>query len=366
MNRFGERRGYGIDGAGACDFERVLTALRHEEPDRVPLMELAVDHPVQSAFLGRPVDSLDDEIAFWYHAGFDYIYRRSSYEFPGTSPAAAIGTRIKQADPADGTTAAAETWDVHGSVRMRTEEDFERYDWPDPDTVDTTNLDTVSARLPDGMALVSGVGGVFTRAWMLMGLEAFCMSLCDEGGLARRILERVADIQCRVLDRVLAKPSVRMIWYGDDLAYTEATIISPGMLRELVLPHIGRLARMTHESGRLFVLHSDGMLLDIMEDLIALGVDAIHPIEPKAMDIVDLKRRYGDRLSLIGNVDLIHTLPHGTPQEIETEVHERIRALAPGGGYAVSSANSIPRYVPAGNFRMMINSALRHGKYPIR
>ena len=81
------------------------------------------------------------------------------------------------------------------------------------------------------------------------------------------------------------------------------------------------------------------------------------------MDLVELKRTHGDRLSLIGNIDLIYTLTRGTPQEVAQEVRDRLRVLAPGGGYAVGSANSVTDYVPVENFRAMINATLEYGRY---
>jgi uroporphyrinogen decarboxylase len=356
---------YGIIGKRSPDFQRVVTALSRREPDRVPLMEIGIDAPVQSAFLGRPADNFDAEIDFWYHAGYDYILQRANYEYPGCPPNVAVGTPLNRDAQLRGVEKEAKSWDVHGTTCLQTEADFDRYPWPDPDTIDYSNIEYMGRHLPPGMGLISGVGGVFTRSWMLMGMEDFCVSLYDDSSLAMRIMERVGGIQRRVLERLLDMPEVGMIWYGDDLGYTEGTIVSPAILRSHVLPHIAALAKMTHESGRMFVMHSDGYLLDIIEDLIELGVDALHPIEPKAMDINALKRQYGNRLSLIGNIDLAYTLTRGTPEEVEKEVRERIAALAPGGGYAVSSANSVTSYVPLENYRAMINATLRHGEYPM-
>ena len=114
-----------------------------------------------------------------------------------------------------------------------------------------------------------------------------------------------------------------------------------------------------------FVLHSDGDIRPIMQDLLDCGFNAIHPIEPKAMDIKELKRDYGDKLCLIGNIDLAYTLTRGTPAEVEEEVKQRIRDIAPGGGYCVSSSNSIPGYVPVENYRAMIDAVRKYGTYPI-
>jgi uroporphyrinogen decarboxylase len=119
------------------------------------------------------------------------------------------------------------------------------------------------------------------------------------------------------------------------------------------------------ESGRVNVFHSDGRLDSVLEDLLACGFDAIHPIEPKAMDIVQTKQKVAGRATLIGNIDLGYTLTRGTPAEVEAEVRERIRTVGPGGGYCLGSANSITSYVPLANFNAMREAAFRYGGYPI-
>jgi uroporphyrinogen decarboxylase len=103
-----------------------------------------------------------------------------------------------------------------------------------------------------------------------------------------------------------------------------------------------------------------------MEDVIEAGFDSFNPIEPLAMDIVALKRQVAGRIALIGNVDLAYTLTRGTPAEVDAEVRELMRTIAPGGGYALASANSVPDYVPWPNFVAMHAAWLKYGKYPIQ
>jgi len=113
------------------------------------------------------------------------------------------------------------------------------------------------------------------------------------------------------------------------------------------------------------VYHSDGALQEVVEDIIGCGFDGLNPIEPPAMDINAVKREYGRRISIIGNIDLGYTLTRGTPDEVREEVRQRIRDLAPGGGYAVSSSNSVPEYVPLANFNAMREATFEFGRYPI-
>jgi len=103
-----------------------------------------------------------------------------------------------------------------------------------------------------------------------------------------------------------------------------------------------------------------------MEDILNCHVDALHPIEPKAMDINELKQKYGDRLAFIGNIDLEYTLIRGTTRDVVILVRERIRDIAPGGGYTVGSSNTIPGYVKFENYITMVKTTKKYGRYPIR
>ncbi len=243
--------------------------------------------------------------------------------------------------------------------------DVESFDWPDPDTIDYPPLDELAGLLTDGMGLITGVGGIFTRVWMLMGFERMSLAAYDQPELLKAVFERVGQIQCEVLRRIVDKPRVFAIWYEDDLAYTEGLMVSPELLRRLLLPWLEELSNITHGAGMPLIMHSDGRLCDVLDDLIALGLNAPHPIEPKAMDIRDLKKRYGDKFALFGNVDMGYTLCRGTPDEVREEVRALIRNLAPGGGYAVGSSNSVSDYVPLTNFNAMREAAFEFGLYPI-
>ena len=130
--------------------------------------------------------------------------------------------------------------------------------------------------------------------------------------------------------RVIKMPGVVAAWYGDDLAYTESLLVSPKIFRKYFFPWIEELAGIAHAAGMPFIMHSDGRLWQVLDDLIALGVNALHPIEAKAMDIYDLKRRYGQKIAIFGNVDMGYTLTEGmgTPDAVRAEV----RHADPGTG----------------------------------
>jgi uroporphyrinogen decarboxylase len=114
-----------------------------------------------------------------------------------------------------------------------------------------------------------------------------------------------------------------------------------------------------------WVFHSDGDLNLVFEDLLTLGMDGINPFEPPIMDIAAIKKKYGQKICLWGNIDLVYTLTMGTPEEVDEEVRQRIREIGPGGGYICASANSITPYCKKENIYAMLNAIKKYGAYPI-
>ena len=224
--------------------------------------------------MGRPVRTLEDHIEFQAAAGFDFIYLRAAYEFPGCSPAVATGTpRSWEWSPEPD----SETEATFKGRTIRTLADMETYPWPEPETVDVSHVERAAQLVPDGLGIITGVGGVFTRTWMVMGYEHFCLSLADDPELIAQVSARVGEIQCAVLRRLVKMPGIHAVWYGDDLAYTEGLMVSPKTLRTYFFPWMEELAAIAHHADMPFIMHSDGNLLQVLDDLIALGVEATAP-----------------------------------------------------------------------------------------
>jgi len=345
----------------APDIRRFVETLWLREPDFVPIADLGVDPPAKEALLGRPILDAATDVDFWYRAGYDFISLRPGYEFPHTMP----GTTTTGAPHYEKEGEARQPVSVTAAGVIHDFKDLETYPWPDPDDESYYRpLDEAAAALPTGMGIVSGVGGIFTRTWMLLGLTEFCCALTERPDLVAAVFQRVGAIQVKVLRRVVAMRGVKAIWYGDDLAYTESTIVSPSVYRQYLFPWMEQLASISHEAGMPFAYHSDGRLWEVIPDLIALGVNALHPIEPKAMDINEVKAQFGRKLALIGNIDM-DILARGTPAEVREQVRQRIRDIAPGGGYAVGANPGIADYVLPENYRAMREATFDYGRYPI-
>ena len=121
---------------------------------------------------------------------------------------------------------------------------------------------------------------------------------------------------------------------------------------------------MCAENGLYFIFHTDGLVWDLIEDLIAVGVNALHPIDPTCMNIEEVKERVGDRICIIGNISN-ELLEDGTPEEVAELTKNRLRRIVPGGGYCLGAGNSVPDWARIENYRAMIETCLKCGKYPI-
>lgn len=353
----------------APDFNRVATTLRCEEPDRVPLGEFLIDPPVKAAFLGRHVgnsliraDNYDvaADVDFWYQAGYDFMHLAPNYLGLFTG-----GWNVQEGDYSlyDEEPVQKAWMEEHQSV-IKTPADVERYAWPDPDAVDLSDLIEAANLLPAGMKLTSGTWGIFETTRALLGFEGLAIALYDQPGLVESVLERMGDFLFRLFQRVLDLPNLGALWFADDLSSVDNYFVNPNWYREHLFPWMRKFCEAADANGLPVIYHCDGTMWEVLPDVVACGFAAIQPVEPKAMDIVEVKRQYGDRLCLIGNIDLGGVLTMGTPQQVEEQVRERIEALAPGGGYMVGSSNSITSYVPLENYKALLEATLKWGAYP--
>jgi uroporphyrinogen decarboxylase len=347
------------------DFERFRTVLlRRGEPDRVPLGDVGVHPLLKAGVLGRPVRTLEDDIAFWAAAGFDYVPWEAGLQCTPLIKRHSM-QEISAQYAADTTERQVRSWAYEGKGLIATRADLEAVEWPDPDRLDYSAFDRIARALPPGMQVIAIEGKIFSCVWWLMGLEGLSLALADDPDLVADLFLRVGSFQARVCDHLLAHECVGAVWHADDIAFNTQLLVSPRLLREHLFPWYAAMNRAAHERGRATVYHSDGALQEVLDDIVECGFDALNPIEPGAMEIEAVKRDYGRRLAILGNIDLRYTLTRGTPDEVRAEVRERIRALAPGGGYAVASSNSVPEYVPLANFNAMREATFEYGRYPI-
>ena len=191
-----------------------------------------------------------------------------------------------------------------------------------------------------------------------MGFENFCMSVYTQPELIEEKMELYSNWQSKVIKN-LCSLDIDFIWTTDDIAYKTSTYISPDDIRQFLIPHYRKVAK---NFTKPWIYHSDGMLYDIMEDLLSLGMNGIHPVEPEAMDIKILKEKYGKRVTFCGHID-VDKLSTGNPEEIDVLVKNAIQTAAQGGGYICGSSNSITQYCDPANVEAMSKAIKRYGGY---
>jgi len=174
------------------------------------------------------------------------------------------------------------------------------------------------------------------------------------------VLRRYVDWQLVVTERLIGM-GFDFLWTFDDVAFKSGPFCSPAAFREVIMPAFRRSAEAITVP---WIFHSDGNIMPLMEDLLTLGMRGIHPIEPGPMDLATVKARYGHRLCIVGNVS-VDRLSAGSPSEVRQLVRHCIATGGPGGGYMISSSNSIPPYARPENVWAMAQAIREYGAYPL-
>ncbi len=313
--------------------ERVLTALRRERPDRIPHCELGIDRALalqlmgwgpstdQAASLESQPYTAEEAKALSTFLGLDNIYY--------VLRAPVLAQKIPGQDGRL----------FYGEGLLHTEADLHLLQLPDPhDDALYADAAAFAREKGDFSAWFVTRMGIFS-VMLGMGTEAFSVALYENRPLIETILDYYVDWTCALADHAAAL-GFDVFVTTDDMAFKSTTFFSPKVFRDLVLPRYHRLAR--HVTLP-WVLHSDGNMLPFLDDLVNVGIAGFHPVEKGAMDIRQVQRDYGDRICLLGNVDL-NLLGLGTPEEVDTEVRGLIEDVGPAG-YILTSGNSLAGYL---------------------
>jgi uroporphyrinogen decarboxylase len=373
--------------------ERALCALRHEEPDRVPLFMGANS---ATTVLGPGYDRLRSHLgiqggpvrlfskAFQYTWMDEEVMTRLGSDARPIVPGPAESTLSK--DISDD--CLIDDWGLmwrrspsslyyevaNCPLRNATLDDIEKYPWPNltPSGRFAGMADWAKQTQKAGFAtmLLSSVS-VFELPSMLRGLDAFLMDMVGDEDFFTALLTKMRNLMVPYIRAMLQEvgPWIDVFAFSDDLGMTAGPMVSPSCYRRLVKPHHVEIISTikANTPGKVF-FHSCGNIYALVNDLIDIGVDLLNPIQVSAGDMGDtarLKREFGDRLSFCGGVDTRWVMPHGTPDDVRKEVRRRIKDLAPGGGYVAAAVHCIQPDVPPENIVAMCEEVRSAGRYPI-
>jgi uroporphyrinogen decarboxylase len=343
--------------------ERVLTAIRHEQPDFVPYNFHGTAGVYEKA---RRHYNLPNNEALTEFTGSHIVKVGSDFN---VNPWA---DNIKmQLVPSGGPVISALDasgglhTDEFGCVWERKQgmphpmayplaEDYrllDSYKMPDPYRAGRFDASKALADRHRGKRFVFGKLGMalFERAWAIRGMQELLMDMATRPEWVEELLDRVVyEWNLPIIDQQIAL-GIDGFYFADDWGAKTGLIFSPAMWRRFIKPRMALCYQRVKEHGLVVGQHSDGNILQIMPDLIEIGLDVFNPLEPLAYDVYAVKEKYGHRLTFYGGIDVERTLPYGSPQEVRAEILERAERLGRGGGYILQSSHTILDDVPIEN-----------------
>jgi uroporphyrinogen decarboxylase len=336
------------------DYTHMLAVLRNQRPARLPVYEHAISPKIMEQVLGTPFaglaggDGRDLDAFFAHYCRFfrEMTYDTVSYE-----------VCITEILPGHGA-----IYGGKGPIQNRA--DFERYPWNELPArywaLATPHFDALARQMPAGMKALGGVGnGVLEISEDLVGFESLAYVQADDPELFAELYQRIGDLMATIWREFLARyaGTYAICRMGDDLGFKSTTLVSPGVIRRHIVPQYRRVIDLIHGAGRPFLWHSCGNIFSVMDDVIALGIDAKHSNEDAIAPFETWIERYGGRIGLLGGID-VDILCRDDPAHIQAEVRERATAYRRmARGYALGSGNSIPEYVPVEGYLAMIHAA---------
>ncbi len=355
--------------------ERVLLALSHEEPDRCPWQ--ASFTPEFAARLKADLQIADDEMHNPHGGGNTYIIERKlDQDMLLTSVGWANSYYATQTYSQDGETYTDE-WGVSWkNVPYQTkfgighytemvghplaqDDAIDTYQSPDPNRPELyVEAERVIKEYKDEYWIVGvTVTTIFETAWALRGYERMLMDFSLNPDLAERLLDIPYRYHLAAATR-LTQLGVDMIWIGDDMGAQHSMIISPAVWRRFFKPRMAEFISTLKRTNPMLKVayHSDGFIYPIIPDLIEVGVDILNPVQSQSMDPTRLKKEFGNHLCFWGSIDEQHTLPFGSPADVEREVLERLRTLGKGGGLILAPTHHIQLDTPLDNFWALVKT----------
>jgi len=332
--------------------ERVMAALDLKEPDKLPWIEEVVDRKAVFPLMGKKpvgvVEGTHDVRTAEEEKEISAFLGRDNITFNAMPP--------EFCDKTLGTDGVH----YYGNGHIRSEEDLDKLKLPDPTKDESYKAAEkfVENKGDFAACAVSRLG--LASTYLSLGMENFFIQVIENPPFVIEVLKRYTEWEKATLKR-LCEIGFDFLWICDDIAHKSGPMISPTMYRDMFLPYLKEVSEVITIP---WLCHSDGNLLLLMDDWLSLGQTAINPIEPQAMDIHYVKATFGHRVCIVGNID-VDLLAQGTPDQVAAEVKKCIHDLAPGGGYILSSGNSIPSYVKPENLLAMSETFKKYRDYPI-
>ena len=334
------------------DYNNILKVLHNQKPDYLPLYEHHIDEPFISKALGKETSAKGKKGAdlIEHYKTVTGFWKTMTY------------------DAFDYEAAICEIFPGHGAILggdgpIQTRADFEQYPFDELPKIYwetyTPHLEAIRKALPVGMKAFGGCGyGIFESAQDLVGYTNLCIMQCIDPELFADIFKRVGDLYETLWTDMVKNYSDIFVFFrmGDDLGFHTNTLLDPEIIRTHILPQYKRVIDIVHRGNKKFLMHSCGYIFEVMDDLIALGIDAKHSNENQIAPFQKWIDDYNDRIGLFGGFDMNDLIlnPYETvyAQVLEQGTEFRRKAR----GYGLGSGNSIPGYATVEGFTAMVDA----------
>ena len=328
------------------DKNRFLNAVKHIESEEVPFQEIDPEITHINRILGKefplslhsytlpPADNVELNIRM----GNDMVYFGSPW-------------RLGRVDTTTEETGERTKY-VGGT--MKTRDSLKDITYSDLGDVERKLEETVKAIEGTGLGLIGSVPSADGMTCTAMGPEDYWMNLLLDPEFVHEFDRLIFD-HCRKMTELFGAYGVDVLKTGGLMGATRGLMCSREVLEEFHLPLLRDHAKVAKDNGMVVMFHVDGNIQSLIPDFIDMGVDILHPVEPcsGAQDIYDIKKQYGDKITLWGNIDVGGVLAHGTPEEVRRDTVEHMDRLAVGGGYIVGSSHDLAPEIPLENFYAM-------------
>lgn len=370
--------------------DRVLTAVDHKEPDRIPMdmgsvgsllvdsvyfdvkKQLGITEDIPPYRMGSTANYYDERIMEALDTDFRHVWLSSP-------------DKPKNVQNPDGTVTDewGITWSKEGSwpdifpLKDLNEQEISNFAWPGLSK--GWNVDALRERArhfyqeTDYAVVAKSVldgAGIFERCYYMRSLEQFFTDMMENEDLVRYLVQRVMEVEISRWDIYLSAVGeyVQIIQRATDLGTQSGLLISPAMYRKFIKPADQKVYEFIKKKAphAKIWFHSCGAIEPLIGDFLDIGVEILNPVQPNCtgMDSYELKRKYGSKLTFHGGIDIQKALP-GSKEDVIREVETRIKAFAPGGGYILAPANHIQKDTPGENVLTMYRHAAEYGKYPL-
>ncbi len=330
------------------NFDNILKVLKRENPERPTLFEFIIDHKFLKSFSGMEPDTEKPNIEYFRmviegfkKAGYDFVSLYSS--------------RMDTLRFETGEANSKQSKSQNEGWLINDRESYEKYPWPDIDSINYEWFDKIEKLLPEGMKYMAcSNGGLLENTIEIVGFENLCtLSLMDEE-LTKLIFDSVGSRLLAYYQTISRMDHIGIIMVNDDWGFNTQTVLSTEAMRKFVTPWHKKIVRAIHDAAKPAVLHSCGNVKELMDDIIDdIGFDGKHSFEDNIYPVEQAYEWWGERIAILGGIDM-DFLTTQRPEAIKKRVNKMLEMTADKGGYAIGSGNSITAYIPEENFRAMI------------